>query len=100
MAGLKVPAERIKGGLAKVATFKSADAYSQFAREVRTTDRHIRDANALEFLATLLAQAVRDRRRTIPKERILWRAQLGNDWSRFGREKSALMTAIEVVPVI
>jgi hypothetical protein len=63
-----------------VATFKSADAYSQFAREVRTTDRHIRDANALEFLATLLAQAVRDRRRTIPKERILWRAQLGNDW--------------------
>jgi len=63
----------------KVATFKSANAYHQFSRKIKTTNRHIRDADDLEFLATLLAQAEHDRKTTIPKGIFLWRAQLGFD---------------------
>ena len=61
--------------------FKSPDAYFQFARKVKSTNRHIRDADDLKFLATLLAQARRDEREaTIRKGTILWRAQLGSGW--------------------
>lgn len=60
--------------------FKSATAYFQFARKVKTINRHIRDAEDLEFLSVLLAQAQADRKMTIPKGTILWRAQLGFAW--------------------
>lgn len=63
-----------------MASFKSANAYFQFARKVKTTSRHVRDADDLEFLATLLAQAEPDRKTVIPKGTFLWRAQLGFGW--------------------
>jgi RES domain len=60
--------------------FKSADAYLRFARKVKTSNRHVRDAEDLEFLSTLLAQGEIDRKRVLPKGNILWRAQLGFAW--------------------
>lgn len=63
-----------------MATFKSADAYREFAQKVKATNRHIRDGDDLEFLATLLGQAEHGRKRTAPKGTVLWRAQLGFDW--------------------
>lgn len=64
-----------------MATFKSADAYCRFARKIKTSNRHIRDADDLQFLGTLLDQAEEeDRKRTAPRGTILWRAQLGFDW--------------------
>lgn len=63
-----------------MATFKSADAYFHFARRIKTASRHIRDADDLEFLSTLLAQAEADRKTTIPEGKVLWRAQRGFAW--------------------
>jgi RES domain len=78
-----------------VRTFKSADAYFRFARKVKSVNRHIRDAEDLEFLATLLAQAQSTRKTTIRKGIILWRAQLGFAWERIGDGKKYLDDYIE-----
>jgi len=63
-----------------MATFKSAHAYRVFAQKVKATNRHIRDSDDLEFLATLLEQAEHNRKTSIPEGTILWRAQLGFAW--------------------
>src|SRR5215469_1840052 len=63
--------------------FKSANAYYRFARKVKTASRYTRDHEDLDFLTTLLAQAETDRKVTLNKGRILWRAQLGFNWEPY-----------------
>lgn len=60
--------------------FRSASAYRLFAQKVRTASRFVRDAEDQEFLETLLRQVEADRKTTIRKGAVLWRAQLGFAW--------------------
>ena len=46
--------------------FDLPHAYSQFARKVKANNRHIRDADDMKFLATLLAQARSGRETAVP----------------------------------
>ena len=59
--------------------FKSWRSYWEFARAVTSDRRYVRSREVEAFLATLFATS-RGREKTIPKNRYLWRAQLGHAW--------------------
>ena len=59
--------------------FKSWNTYQKFARRIMFENRYVLDSESLDFLETLAANS-EDRKISIEKGRILWRAQLGNDW--------------------
>lgn len=60
--------------------FKSENAYWEFASAVLRRSRYVRDSAAEAFLATLLEQASA-KVQVIPVGSVLYRAQLGHDWT-------------------
>jgi hypothetical protein len=61
-------------------SFKSANAYHQFARRVLSVSRYLIDAESREFLGVVLEQAAQpDRQQVIPAGAFFWRAQLGSE---------------------
>lgn len=62
-----------------MSNFKSWNTYQEFARQIMFENRYILDSESLDFLETLAATS-ENRKISIKKGTILWRAQLGNDW--------------------
>jgi len=60
-------------------SFKSWSSYRHFARAVTSDRRYVRSGEVDAFLLTVFATS-RGRVQTIPKDRYLWRAQLGHAW--------------------
>lgn len=65
-------------------SFKSWQSYSQFERAIKHQSRYIHSPEVETFLQTVLEKS-EVRIETIPKDRFLWRAQLGHSW-RFENE--------------
>jgi hypothetical protein len=61
-----------------MAQFKSWDSYAQFSREIASHRRYVRTQETEEFLRTV-SSTCEARRRSVPKNTIFWRAQLGHD---------------------
>lgn len=60
------------------AEFKSWRSFQVFSYHLQRQFRYIRESEAEEFLETVLATS-HDRRETIPRGQLVWRAQLGHD---------------------
>jgi hypothetical protein len=58
--------------------FKSAEAYCEFAKQVRGVNRFVVDGEAREFLLTLAEQAPASHQTVLPEGSVFWRAQLGH----------------------
>jgi len=67
-----------------MAEFKPVHSYHAFARIVTRSNRYIFDKEGEGFLSVLLITSA-NRKHTIPKDKALWRAQLGHDWERAQR---------------
>lgn len=63
-----------------MAGFESWKQYSEFSRFVMRKSRHILDAKNQSFLDAVLETSAK-RKGYIEKGAVLWRAQLGHDWS-------------------
>ena len=59
--------------------FKSWQSYWVFQRIVKAKNRYFRDKDTEQFLKTVLSTS-ENRKLDLPKERYLWRAQLGHHW--------------------
>jgi RES domain len=59
-----------------MSSFRSADAYRQFAQRVRSQQRYILEDQDWEFLNALVEQAQKERRTILPRDNIFWRAVL------------------------
>lgn len=59
--------------------FKSWQSYRVFQRAVKGKNRYFRDEDTEQFLKTVLSTN-ENRKLDLPKERYLWRAQLGHGW--------------------
>ncbi len=59
--------------------FKSWQDYWNFERIVKGKNRYFRNKDTERFLRTILSTS-ENRKLDLPKERYLWRAQLGHDW--------------------
>ncbi len=62
-----------------MAEFKSYRSYIKFGWTVKKSNRYIHPPEVEEFLECVWETSEK-RRRTVPQESYLWRAQLGNDW--------------------
>lgn len=60
--------------------FESWRSYMRFASSVKRKARYIYDRAVEDFLATVLATGD-SRKRELPNDKYLWRAQHGHDWS-------------------
>lgn len=58
--------------------FKSAEAFLEFAKQVRGVNRFVVDAEARDFLLTLAEQARASHQTVLPEGSVFWRAQLGH----------------------
>ena len=58
--------------------FDSWQSYWKFERTVRTQNRYFRDPEIEKFLQTII-ETIGDRKRELPINKYLWRAQLGHD---------------------
>lgn len=76
-----------------MSTFKSAHSYWSFARTVTREHRYVHNSATETFLSTIFATS-RGRETTIPKDRYLWRAQLGYAWDPLYKEGRK----VDVVP--
>ncbi|NVM20289.1 MAG: RES family NAD+ phosphorylase [Desulfobacterales bacterium] len=65
--------------------FKSWQSYSRYVRALKHTYRYIHTPEVEVFLQTVLETA-EERVESIPKDSVLWRAQLGHGW-RFENEE-------------
>jgi hypothetical protein len=65
--------------------FESWRSYSNFENAVKHQSRYIHPSDVEVFLQTVLKTAQR-RVQVLPKDRFLWRAQLGHDWTYEGEE--------------
>jgi hypothetical protein len=72
-------------------TFKSWQSYSQFETKIKHQSRYIHSTEVEIFCRTVLKTA-EARIEVIPKDSILWRAQLGHGW-RFENEDVGEMPA-------
>lgn len=59
--------------------FKTWRSYWNFEKIVKEKNRYFRDKDTKEFLRVILATSG-NRKRDLPKDRYLWRAQLGHGW--------------------
>jgi len=59
--------------------FNSWQSFRTFEQTVKRKNRYFRDSEAENFLQTVLATS-NNRKRDLPKDRYLWRAQLGHKW--------------------
>jgi len=66
-------------GNVKMNEFKTWRGYWGFERFVKGKNRYFRNNDTEDFLKTILATS-RNRKKDLPKDRYLWRAQLGHGW--------------------
>jgi len=66
--------------------FNSWQSYYNFERTVKTQNRYFRDSEIEEFLQTIL-DTIGSRKNDLPKDRYLWRAQLGHEWVPYYEEE-------------
>jgi len=66
-------------------TFKSWLSYFDYEHALKHRSRYIHIPEIKQFLQTVLETA-RNRIKSIPKDRFLWRAQLGHDWRQVHEE--------------
>lgn len=60
--------------------FKSYQSFHRFEYKTKRENRYIHDAEVRTFLEAILVTS-KSRERSFAKDKFLWRAQLGNDWS-------------------